>query len=171
MPYGDNFEGVSAGHSPKYLSDQDGAFEAHACKGRGGQCLEQVITTKPVPWGPLPDPFTMAGDAGWKDYTVAADVHFLSGSPATLMARIDSADVFQDGKARWPSGYVLSVEPSGAWRLVSAAFKKPVVVLGTGTAHGDAAAWHHVELRVHGQQIEARMEDILQERNPSNQLP
>ena len=27
-----------------------------------GRCLEQVITVKPTPWGPLPDPFTLAGD-------------------------------------------------------------------------------------------------------------
>ncbi len=158
LPYEDRFEQTEMGHSPRYLSDQDGAFEAHPCKGRSGSCLEQVITTKPIPWGPLPDPFTMAGDAGWKDYSVAADVRFLSNSPAVLMGRIDSADVFQDGKARWPSGYVLTVQPDGAWQIISAEFKKPVVVLKSGSAHIDANAWHHVELHFHGQQIEARLD-------------
>jgi O-glycosyl hydrolase len=158
LPYEDEFEETKAGQSPKYLSDQDGAFEVHPCKGRSGKCLEQVITTKPVPWGPLPDPFTMAGDADWKDYSVAADFRFLSDAPAVIMGRIDSADVFQDGKARWPSGYVLSIESDGKWQLASAEFKKPVVVLKTGSAHLDRSAWHHAELHFRGTQIKVSID-------------
>lgn len=158
LPYEDNFEQTEVGHSPKYLSDQDGAFEVHPCKDRAGRCLEQVITTKPVPWGPLPDPFTMAGDAAWKDYNVAADIRFLSDAPAVLIGRIDSADVFQDGKAQWPSGYVLSIQPDGEWQLASAEFKKAVSVLETGSTHIDPSAWHHAELRFRGKQIEARID-------------
>jgi galactosylceramidase len=158
LPYRDDFEGIAPSHSPKYLSDQDGAFEVHPCDGRAGRCLEQVITTKPIPWGPLPDPFTMAGDSAWTDYSLAADVHFLSSSPAVLIGRIDSADVFQDGKALYPSGYVFSVKPDGAWQLASAEFKKPVAILGSGSAEVDRAQWHHLELVFHGRQIEARVD-------------
>ena len=39
------------------------------------------------------------------------------------MGRIDSADVFQDHKALWPSGYVLSIEPGGKWALSTSAYK------------------------------------------------
>lgn len=155
LPYGDKFENTSIGHSPKYLSDQDGAFEVHHCKGRAGNCLEQVITTKPVPWGPLPDPFTMAGDSGWSNYTVAADFTLLTSSPAVLMGRIDSADVFQDGKARWPSGYILSIHPDGAWDLVSARFTQPTVTLASGHVQIGTSAWHNFAIYFHGQQIEA----------------
>lgn len=154
MPYSDSFEHTQTNHSPKYLSDQDGAFEVHACVGRPGKCLEQVITTKPIPWGPLPDPFTMAGDSAWTDYSVAADVRFLSASPAVLMGRIDSADVFQDQTARWPSGYIFSVAPDGSWKLFSAAFKKPVVTLGEGNAAIDRTLWHHLELRFHRNHVQ-----------------
>jgi hypothetical protein len=155
LPYADNFEKTPMEHAPKYLSDQDGAFEVHPCDGRPGRCLEQVISTKPIPWGPLPDPFTLAGDAGWTDYTVAADVRFLTAAPAALMGRIDSADVFQDGRARWPSGYVLRLMPGGAWELLSAQFKKPVVTLASGAATIDRNQWQHLELRFNGKRIEA----------------
>ncbi len=158
LPYTDNFDTTSLGHSPKYLSDQDGAFEVHPCTGRAGRCLEQVISTIPVPWGPLPDPFTLAGDAGWTDYSVAADVHFLSDAQATVMGRIDSSDVFKDGHARWPGGYVLRLKPDGAWELLSAQYKKPVATLASGFVKIDRNQWHHLELRFHGKNIEASLD-------------
>ena len=160
MPYRDNFEAVSANLTPKYLADQDGAFEVHNCVGREGKCLEQVISNIPIPWGPLPDPFTEAGNADWSDYSVAADVRFLSESPAAILGRIDSADVFQDSHARWPSGYVLRVKPSGAWELLSTAFNKPVVTLAAGSVTLDRNAWHHIALRFHGSQIVALLDAV-----------
>ncbi|MGA3033079.1 MAG: hypothetical protein ABSD70_07330 [Terracidiphilus sp.] len=158
LPYADDFEKTDLGRSPKYLSDQDGAFEVRPCDGRPGRCLEQVITEKPIPWGPLPDPFTFAGDAAWVDYRVAADVRFLSSAPASIMGRIDSADVFQDGKARWPSGYVLLVDPNGSWLLISAQFKKRPVMLAEGKAALDRDRWHRVELSFRGTHIAASLD-------------
>lgn len=155
FPYADDFEHTALGRSPKYLADQDGAFEAHPCAGLPGMCLEQVITTKPIPWGPLPDPFTMAGDSRWTDYSVAAAIHFLSGAPAVLMGRIDSADVFQDGRARWPSAYVLRLKPDGSWELLSSQFKKQVATLATGSATIDPNTWHHLQLSFDGARIVA----------------
>lgn len=158
LPYADNFDQTPLKHAPKYLSDQDGAFEVRPCDGRAGQCLEQVVSDKPIPWGPLPDPFTLAGDAGWTDYRVAADVRFLSSAPAAVMGRIDSADVFQDGDARWPSGYVLRLKPDGGWELLSAEFKKPVVPLASGSVTLNRNQWHRLELRFHGTRIEASLD-------------
>ena len=158
LPYADDFEGYSLQLTPKYLSDQDGAFEVHLCDGRNGQCLEQVISDKPIPWGPLPDPFTLAGDAGWKDYSVSADVHFLTAAPAVVMGRIDSADVFEDDKARWPSGYILRLKPDGGWEVLSARFKKPVVILASGSARIDRERWHRLELRFKGKRIVASLD-------------
>lgn len=153
LPYEDDFEKVTTGHTPKYLSDQDGAFEAHPCVGRPGQCLEQVITEKPIPWGPQPDPFTLAGDAAWTDYSVAADVRFLSGAPAAVIGRIDSSDVFEDDKARWPSGYVLRVKPDGAWELLSSKYKSPVKTLASGSIAFSRDQWHQLTLGFQGTQI------------------
>ena len=158
FPYGDDFEKAPLGRSPKYLADQDGAFEVQPCAGRAGQCLEQVITTRPIAWASTPDPFTLAGDAGWTDYSVAADVRFLSAAPATIMGRIDSADNFQDNKALWPSGYILRVRPNGAWELLSEPFNKPAVTLSSGSVKLDSGTWHHLELRFQGKQIAASLD-------------
>ncbi len=155
FPYKDNFDLLPAGHAARYLSDQDGAFEAHDCTRRAGKCLQQVITQKPIPWSPIPDPFTLAGDVHWDNYEVASDVHFIDPGPVTVMGRIDSADVFQDAKALWPSGYVFSVEPSGSWKLFSTAFKKPITTLASGRVQLDGAAWHSIEVGFHGNTISA----------------
>ncbi len=158
FPYADDFEKVQAGHTPKYLSDQDGAFEVHPCDVRAGKCLEQVITEKPVPWSPLPDPFTLAGNSNWTDYTVSADVHFVSESPAAIMGRIDSSDVFQDEKAHWPSGYILRVRPDGEWVLLSAAFKQPVATFASGTVALDRKQWHRLMLTFRGTTVVATLD-------------
>jgi O-glycosyl hydrolase len=158
FPYADNFEHTASGRAPRYLADQDGAFEVHPCDGRPGKCLEQVIVSKPIPWGPLPDPFTLAGDDKQTDYAVSADVHFITSAPAAVMGRIDSADVFLDGKARWPSGYVLRLKPDGGWELLCTQFKKPVFTLASGTIKLDPKKWHRLALRFKGSRITALLD-------------
>jgi hypothetical protein len=155
LPYADDFEKTPLHHTPQYLSDQDGAFEIQLCEGRAGNCLEQVITERPIPWGPLPNPFTLAGDESWKDYAISADVHFVSAASAALIGRIESSDVFRDGHAKWPAGYVLRLQPDGRWELLSTEYKKPEVSLASGNVTIDRAQWHHIELRFHGTRIEA----------------
>lgn len=158
FPYADDFDRTDLNRSPKYLADQDGAFEVHPCIGRPGRCLEQVIAEKPIPWGPLPDPFTMAGDAAWADYSVSADVRLLSSAPASIIGRIDSADVFADDDARFPSGYVLRLHLDGSWQLLSARFKMPLETLASGTIALDGSQWHPMELRFFGQEIDAYLD-------------
>jgi hypothetical protein len=77
------------------------------------------------------------------------------------MGRIDSADVFKDYKALWPSGYVLSLKPDGAWELLSAEFKKPVVTLAFGSVAIDRGKWHRLELRFHGGEIVAILDGTV----------
>jgi hypothetical protein len=62
------------------------------------------------------------------------------------MKRIDSADVFQDNDACWPSGYVLRLQPDGIWELLSTRYKKPVVALAAGIDVIKPEQWHHLEL-------------------------
>jgi hypothetical protein len=153
LPYADNFDDTQPARAPRFLSDQDGAFEAHPCLHRPGRCLEQVITVKPTPWGPLPDPFTLAGDVAWTDYRIAADVLLSGNGPVTLMGRIDSADVFQDQKALWPSGYVLSIEPNGKWVLSASAYKAATRRLAFGSVQLARGKWHHAELAFKADEI------------------
>jgi hypothetical protein len=102
FPYSANFAGTAAGKTPKYFADQDGAFEVTPCTGRQGQCLRQVVRQHPIAWGGIsPDPFTFLGSADWSDYEVSTDALLEEPGNATLIGRIDSADWFQDGKARW----------------------------------------------------------------------
>jgi hypothetical protein len=117
-----------------------------------------VITEIPIPWSPQPDPFTLAGDEAWTDYSVAADVHFLSKGPALVIGRIDSSNVFDDGKARWPGGYVFRVKPDGGWDLLSTEYKKPVATLASGSTVLERSSWHRLELRFHGTQISASID-------------
>lgn len=158
LPYRDDFDSTREGGTPKYLSDQDGAFEAHKCDGRAGMCLEQVITEKPVPWSPIPDPFTIAGSETWTDYRVSTEAHFLSNGPALLMGRIDSSDVFRDEKALLPSGYSLRLEPGGKWELLSAAYKQPTATLAAGFAKFSSDKWHNLALEFRGTTVKATID-------------
>jgi galactosylceramidase len=158
MPYADDFESTSANRSPKYLADQDGAFEVHSCEQRAGKCLEQVITRKPIPWGPLPNPFTLTGDSNWSDYRVSADVLPISSEVIAIIGRIDSADVFRDGKALWPSGYVLAAGKDGQWTLLSTAFNTQPRTLASG--HIPVfSGWHRLTLTFKGDQVTALVDE------------
>lgn len=158
FPYREDFEKDTANHTPKYLADQDGAFEIHPCQGRTGQCLEQVITEKPIPWSPLPDPFTLAGDANWSDYTVACDVLLSNAEEATIMGRIDSANVFADGAMLWPAGYVLQLKKSGEWTLLSTQYKHAPRTLASGSTEPAGNTWHRLELHFAGNEIKASVD-------------
>ena len=159
FPYEENFESTAENRAPKFLADQDGAFEVHSCWNRQGKCLEQVITAKPIPWGPLPDPFTMAGDANWSDYQVSADVLVANADEATVMGRIDSADVFQDGAMLWPSGYVLQLKKTGQWKLLSTKYKQSPRTLASGAVKAAGNDWHRLALSFTGNQITAKLDD------------
>jgi hypothetical protein len=158
LPYRETFDSTPVSRSPRYLADQDGAFEVHLCTARAADCLEQVITAKPIPWGPLPNPWTLTGDEAWKDYQVSTDVYLPAEGSVALIGRIDSANVFADRKALWPSGYVLSIAANGHWSLTSYTYKKPSVALGEGESKLRARAWHQLRLRFAADTITADLD-------------
>jgi hypothetical protein len=158
-PYHEDFESGTRGRAVRFLSDQDGAFEVQPCRSRSGKCLEQVITSIPIPWGPLPDPFTLAGDVNARDYEISADAQIPDAGIATLFARIDSANAFADGKAIYPSGYGLVLKSNGQWRLISTAYKRGDVELASGVIKDTSAPWHRMRLRLHGTSIDIYIDD------------
>ncbi len=158
MPYKEDFDSSAVGRAAKFLADQDGAFEVHPCREKEGKCLEQVVTQKPIPWGPIPNPFTMAGDADWTDYTLQAAVLLDRANEATITGRIDSADVFEDGNMLWPSGYVLRMMKSGEWSLLSTKYKSNPRILASGDVRFDSAQWHTLRLQFRGDQVEASLD-------------
>jgi len=155
FPYQENFEVTENGHLPPFMADQDGAFEAGPCTGRTGRCLRQIIPRKPIPWGPVPDPYTYLGDSGWSNYSVTVDAMLLASGDVTLLGRIDSADVFKDQKAQYPSGYVLKIQDGGSWELLSTQYKVPPVKLATGRVPFAVKTWHQLKLSFKAAHLEA----------------
>lgn len=158
FPYHEDFESTPLHRSPKYLADQDGAFEVLPCTGRSGKCLYQVITERPIPWGPLPDPWTLAGNETWTDYTIRADVRIGDSGSAMVLGRIDSADVFRSHEARLPSGYALRLHRNGDWELLSSTYRQVTRTLAQGHLRAAADQWHHLELRFAGPLITASLD-------------
>jgi hypothetical protein len=158
LPYNDNFDSDPVDKAAHYLADQDGAFEVQSCRGRGGNCLVQVVTVVPTPWSPLPDPFSLAGDIKWTNYKVAVDAQLPLAGTATVFGRIDSANVFADSKAKYPSGYGLILRSDGKWQLISTAYKKVQVVLASGTIDALPGDWHHLEIGFEDAQVEVSID-------------
>jgi hypothetical protein len=170
FPYSDDFESVTVGKTPKYLADQSGAFEVVACTGRPGKCLRQVVDQHPIAYvGVSPDPFTFLGSADWSDYEVSTDAMIEEPGSVTLAGRIDSADWFQDetvpgnfasllARARWVSGYILSVQHDGTWELNSIKFKTPPSKLASGKVPLQLKTWHHLALAFKGASIQVSID-------------
>lgn len=161
FPWHENFENVRLNGTPPYLSDQDGAFEVHACDHRNGRCLEQVITQKPIAWGALPNPWTLAGDEQWTNYQVSSDFLLTGTGAVTLLGRIDSANVFKDDKALYPSGYILKLTSGGAWSLLTTSYKNPTRALAHGRFPVEPGRWRHLQLGFHGDSISASLDGKL----------
>lgn len=154
LPWQPDFAKTRLHGTPPFLSDQDGAFEVNTCIDRSDRCLEQVITEKPISWGEiLPDPFTIAGDAEWKDYRVSSDVRLMGKGSAMLLGRIDSSNVFADHKATLPSGYVFRIGSDGAWSLLSAEYKKPLRTLAQGHFSAGKQQWQSLAMDFAGNRI------------------
>jgi hypothetical protein len=159
FPYSDDFKSTPLGKTPKYFADQDGAFEVAPCTGRPGQCLRQVVRQRPIAWGGIsPDPLTFLGGADWADYEVSTTAMLEEPGNIALAGRIDSADWFQDGKARWPSGYVLTVQQDGSWELDNSKFKTPTAKLASGKVAFSLKTWHRLAIAFRGSTIEASVD-------------
>lgn len=159
LPYREDFNAYPYGATPRYFSDQEGTWETAPCDGRGGKCLEQTITAKPVRWRPEPlNPLTVVGDPSWPcDYTVGVDAR-LDTSPGyvELSGRDSGFDLLGTGLA----GYHLRLATDGTWML----FKETTgnrggnhvdTLLATGSVTRSASSWDHLELAFQGDAITA----------------
>ena len=152
LPYGEGFDGP-AGASPREFSDLEGAFETAACAGRPGQCLQQVVTEKPVYWDFWYDhPATVVGDpASWRNYRVDVDARLQQPGYLELDGRALGSG---DGLA----GYHFRIGDTGQWSLYrrddTGLNSNPVdETLATGTAAFGVDVWHRLGLKLQGNEI------------------
>jgi hypothetical protein len=157
LPYADNFDTDTAGQQPRYLAQQQGAFEVEPCAGgRSGQCVQQQSPAKPVEWDSNANPYTMGGNLGWRNYTVSADALMEQAGSAQLLGRVGTqrsetvADI---------DDYYLQLSNTGTWSVVrnSSSGKLTILASGTVTAPG-LNTWHILALTFNGSSITAAVD-------------
>lgn len=147
FPYHENFEAYESGATPKYLSDQGGAFEVAQLEGGENKVLKQVITRPAIEWEGAVINQTVGGDVRWGDYSVRAKVFFPQPySYANVSGRL--TEVYRSHTE--PDAYTLRLFSSGKWELRTAAR-----VLKAGYLPLDCSMWHELALKMKGDEIRA----------------
>ena len=147
LRYSEDFESYEIADTPKYISDQGGAFEVYQAKGES-KTLRQVITDDLIPWDPWgpnnPEPFTEFGDF-FRDYKVSVDAYIEKSGVVKLYGRVK---YFESNKKA--HGYGLEIDDEGNWKLMR--FLTP---LASGRVPYSGDGWHSLELAFRGHTIEA----------------
>jgi Glycosyl hydrolase family 59/F5/8 type C domain len=152
--YAEDFESYAPGASPRFFSDQGGAFEVALRADHAGRCLRQVIARKGIEWEshltPLPE--TFLGDANWRDYTVGVDALLESEGFVSLFGRVGQ---IPQGSGP-PRAYWLKVADTGFWEL--GVEKHPIA---SGKVGFSTNSWHHLQLDFDRTIIEVRIDHTL----------
>ena len=157
LPYSDTFDSDTTDQQPRYLSQQQGAFEVEPCSGgRSGKCLQQQAAQQPIEWDGNSSPYTIGGGLGWGDYTVAADTLIQQAGAVQLMGRVGWQHSFG------PAGidaYYLQVSNTGAWSIVRNNTSDILTTLASGTVAAlGTGTWHHLSLSFQGSTITAAID-------------
>jgi galactosylceramidase len=119
FPYYETFDEYTApekwGYLPRYTADIADVFEIVDRPDKQGKCLRQVAPIPPNFWAPEYMPYTIIGDAHWKDYEVSADVYLNPGDSAGVMGRVIYVG---SGFRNVPKGYFLNLSDTGQCDLV-----------------------------------------------------
>ena len=157
LPYSDSFDSDAVDQQPRYLAQQQGAFETEACAGgRSGRCVTQQAGVKPIEWDGDSNPYTIGGGLNWTNYTVAADALIQQAGAVQLMGRVGSQHSFG------PAGinaYYLQVANTGAWSIVRNNTANSLTTLAGGTVAAlGTGTWHHLALTLNGSSISAAID-------------
>lgn len=160
LPYHETFSGYAIGSTPKYLSDQNGAFEVERGAGEN-QILVQQIHQKGIDWSGGKSSFSILGDPYWTNIEVSIDICFGSESAsedqfASVIARNFQGALWAAFSTDNPSGYNLQLFGDGRWKLVTAEKE-----LASGHFPLDPAAWSNLRLRCHENMIRAYINGFL----------
>jgi Glycosyl hydrolase family 59/Ricin-type beta-trefoil lectin domain/Concanavalin A-like lectin/glucanases superfamily/Glycosyl hydrolase family 59 central domain len=154
LPYSDSFDSDTAGQQPRYLSQQQGAFEVGPCAGgRSGQCVQQQAAVQPIEWDGNSNPYTIGGNLSWANYTVSADALISQAGSVQLIGRAGTQHAFG------PAGineYYLQLSSTGAWSLVRNNTGDTLTTLASGTVTAPGTGtWQHLALTFNGAAISA----------------
>jgi hypothetical protein len=157
LPYSDNFDSDAIDQQPRYLEQQQGAFEVATCGGgRAGRCVRQQAPAQPIEWDPNSAPYTVGGDLSWANYTVSVDVLLEQAGAVRLMGRVGTQQYFG------PAGineYYLQVANTGAWSIVRNNTSGTLITLASGTTTAlGTGSWHHLALTFSGSTITAAVD-------------
>jgi Glycosyl hydrolase family 59/Ricin-type beta-trefoil lectin domain/Glycosyl hydrolase family 59 central domain len=154
LPYSDSFDSDTVGQQPRYLSQQQGAFEVEPCAGgRSGQCVQQQAAVQPIEWDGNSNPYTIGGNLSWANYTVSADALMEQAGAVQLIGRAGTQHSFG------PAGindYYLQLSNTGAWSLVRNNTSDTLTTLASGTVTAPGTGtWQHLALTFNGAAISA----------------
>lgn len=125
FPYRDTFDAYrptsAYGHLPRYFADIEEVFELTPRPDGKGVALRQAIPVMPNAWAPSWHPYTIIGDADWRDYEVSCDVYLTPGDTAGILGRVNDVGT---GYGTIPKGYVLQLTSEGQCELVVVRGKK-----------------------------------------------
>jgi Ricin-type beta-trefoil lectin domain/Galactocerebrosidase, C-terminal lectin domain len=157
LPYADNFDAGTVDQQPRFLAQQQGAFEVEPCAGgRAGRCVSQQTPAKPIEWTSDSNPYTVGGDLSWSNYTVSADVLLEQAGAARIMGRVGTQHSFG------PAGineYYLQVSNTGAWSIVRNNTSNSVATLASGSTTAPGLnTWHTLSLAFSGATITASLD-------------
>ena len=152
LPYSDSFDSDTAGQQPRYLAQQQGAFEVEPCAGgRSGQCLQQQAAVKPIEWAGDANPYTIGGNLSWANYTVAADVLIQQAGAVQLLGRVSTQKGFSPADI---DAYYFQVANTGAWSIFRNNTSGTITTLASGTVAAlGTGTWHHLALSLNGHTI------------------
>ena len=152
LPYSDNFDSDTAGQQPRYLAQQQGAFEVEPCAGgHSGQCLQQQAAVKPIEWAGDANPYTIGGNLSWANYTVAADVLIRQAGAVQLLGRAGTQKGFAPADI---NAYYFQAASTGAWSIFRNNTSGTITTLASGTVAAlGTGTWHHLALSLNGHTI------------------
>ncbi|MDR3109343.1 MAG: hypothetical protein LBU65_06615, partial [Planctomycetaceae bacterium] len=154
FPYFADFENEKINGTPRYFSDQGGAFEVAKREDKKGKCLRQVITRPCVEWEGAVFNQTVIGDVAWTNYSVKTDFYFVE----------PDSEVFICGRAselhrshKPGDAYYFNLKSSGHWRLRASG-----KVLSSGQTDSIASGnWHTLTLSMNEDKITASINDMV----------
>ncbi len=154
FPFKAGFEDEKVMSTPKYFSDQGGAFEVARRNEGQGNCLRQKITRRAIEWEDFPVfNQTVVGDTLWTDYAVSCEVLFSEKySYATILSR--TTEMHRSHKLA--EAYQLKLQSSGKWELTAGTRK-----LISGLINLSENKWHTLMLETKGNKITATINGIV----------